>query len=59
VLSFNGGNILLLLGRRNGHSEFDGLIVHNLIPKAGAPLTGLSSTIGASQFSTGGSITIP
>ena len=42
VLSFGGGYILLLLDRRNGHSDFDGLIVHNLTPKAGAPLTGLS-----------------
>ncbi len=43
VISFGGGYILYLLDRRNGHVDSDGLIVHNLTPKAGAPLTGLSS----------------
>ena len=43
VVSFGGGSILYLLDRRNGHSDFDGLIVHDLTPKAGAPLTGLAS----------------
>ncbi len=43
VLSLGGGYILYLLDRRNGHVDSDGLIVHNLTPKAGAPLTGLSS----------------
>jgi hypothetical protein len=44
VLSFGGGSILYLLDRRNGHADFDGLIVHYLTPRAGAPLTGLAAS---------------
>jgi hypothetical protein len=43
IVSFGGGNILFLLDRRNGHADFDGLLVHDLTPKAGAPLYGLSA----------------
>jgi hypothetical protein len=43
VLSFGGGYILTLLDRRNGHVDFDGLIVHDLTPRVSAPLTGLPS----------------
>jgi hypothetical protein len=43
VLSFGGGSILTLLDRRNGWTDSAGLIVKDLTPRAGAPLTGLSS----------------
>jgi hypothetical protein len=43
VVSFGGGGFLYLLDRRNGHVDFDGLVVHDLTPKAGAPLNGLTT----------------
>jgi len=43
VVSFGGGGFIYFLDRRNGHADFDGLLVHLLTPKAGAPLNGLSS----------------
>ena len=41
VVSFGGAGWLYQLDRRNGHVDSDGLIVHTLTPKAGAPLNGL------------------
>lgn len=43
LITFGGASILYLLDRRNGHVDSDGLIVHYLTPKVGAPLTGFSS----------------
>ena len=43
VVSFGGGGLIYFLDRRNGHADFDGLLVHTLTPKAGLPLNGLSS----------------
>ena len=38
VMSFGGAGIFYLLDRRNGHVDSDGLFVHTLAPKSGAPL---------------------
>lgn len=45
VLSFGGGGWIYLLDRRNGHVDFDGLVVHSLTAKAGAPFNGLPANI--------------
>jgi len=45
VLSFGGAGFLYLLDRRNGHVDFDGLIVHSMTPAAGAPFKGLPANI--------------
>ena len=41
VINFAGAGFLYALDRRNGHVDNDGLLVHTLTPKAGAPLNGL------------------
>jgi hypothetical protein len=41
VINFAGAGFLYALDRRNGHVDNDGLLVHTLMPKAGAPLNGL------------------
>ncbi len=41
VVSFGGAGFLYLLDRRNGHVDSDGLFVHTLTPKAGAPLNNI------------------
>ena len=45
VLTFGGAGFIYLLDRRNGHVDFDGLVVHPLTPKAGAPFNGLPAGI--------------
>jgi hypothetical protein len=41
IVSFGGANWLYTLDRRNGHVDFDGLIVHTLSPTASQPLGNL------------------
>jgi hypothetical protein len=41
VVSFGGAGWLYQLNREGGHVDSDGLMVHTLAPKAGAPLNGL------------------
>jgi hypothetical protein len=41
LINFAGAGFLYLLDRRNGHVDFDGLLVHTLTPKAGSPLNGM------------------
>ena len=43
IILYGGGHILYLLDRRNGHADFDGLVMHYLTPKVALPLYGLSS----------------
>jgi len=45
VVSFGGAGFLYLLDRRNGHVDFDGLVVHTLTPKTGLPFYGLPASI--------------
>ena len=45
ALTFGGAGFLYLLDRRNGHVDFDGLIVHTTTPKAEAPFNGLPANI--------------
>lgn len=41
LLTVGGGGYIYNLDRRNGHVDSDGLVVHRLAPKAGAPLNGI------------------
>jgi len=41
VINFAGAGFLYTLDRRNGHVDYDGLLVHTLTPKAGSPLNGM------------------
>jgi hypothetical protein len=45
VVNFAGAGFVYMLDRRNGHVDFDGLIVHTLTPKAGLPLNGQPASI--------------
>jgi hypothetical protein len=50
TLSFGGAGFFYLLDRRNRHVDFDGLIVHTLTPKTGAPFNGLPANIEAGNI---------
>lgn len=43
VVSFGGAGFIYFLDRRNGHADFDGLVAHEMTPKAGLPLNGLTA----------------